>query len=216
MPVQDRSRMHAGEPSPADSDGDGHFRFASILRGAHCPRSPRKNRTAISGRAPQPIPINVVVNGTADNEDVDYFVVEAKKGDRISAEVEGIRLGITLFDAYVAIMSCPPASNCLRATTTHGLRLAGRRGVDRRASEDGKYIIQVRESSYAGNGACLYRLHVGSFPRPVALLPAEEAGMAKRSPSSSLAMCWVIARPRSRCRRNAFPRSQCLPMRTRE
>src|SRR5262249_51612577 len=28
--------------------------------------------------APQPIPMNVTVNGTADNEDVDYFVVEAK------------------------------------------------------------------------------------------------------------------------------------------
>ena len=42
---------------------------------------------------PQPIPMNVTVNGVADNEDVDYFVVEAKKGERITAEVEGIRLG---------------------------------------------------------------------------------------------------------------------------
>ena len=42
---------------------------------------------------PQPIAMNVTVNGVADNEDVDYFVVEAKKGERITAEVEGIRLG---------------------------------------------------------------------------------------------------------------------------
>src|SRR5262249_21701462 len=34
--------------------------------------------------APQPIPMNVTVNGTADNEDVDYYVVEAKKGDRLT------------------------------------------------------------------------------------------------------------------------------------
>ena len=40
----------------------------------------------------------------ADNEDVDYYVVEAKKGERITAEVEGIRLGLTLFDPYVAIL----------------------------------------------------------------------------------------------------------------
>src|SRR5205823_15041971 len=32
-------------------------------------------------QAPQPIPMNVTVNGVADNEDVDYFVVPAKKGE---------------------------------------------------------------------------------------------------------------------------------------
>src|SRR5262249_7319164 len=40
-------------------------------------------------KAPQPIPMNVTVHGVADIEDVDYFVVAAKKGERISAEVEG-------------------------------------------------------------------------------------------------------------------------------
>ena len=38
--------------------------------------------------------MNVTVNGVADNEDVDYYVVQAKKGERISVEVEGLRLGI--------------------------------------------------------------------------------------------------------------------------
>ncbi len=56
-------------------------------------------------KAPQAIPMNVTVNGIADNEDVDYFVVEAKKGERITAEVEGLRLGITEFDPYVAILN---------------------------------------------------------------------------------------------------------------
>ena len=37
---------------------------------------------------------------------------------------------------------------------------------------DGKYIVQVRESAYGGNGACQYRLHVGNFPRPTAVVPA--------------------------------------------
>jgi len=46
--------------------------------------------------------MNVTVTGVADNEDVDYYAVEARKGDRITAEVEGTRLGITLFDPYVA------------------------------------------------------------------------------------------------------------------
>jgi hypothetical protein len=119
--------------------------------------------------APQPIPMNVTVNGTADNEDVDYYVVEAKKGDRISAEVEGIRLGITLFDVFVAIMN--PARFELASSDDNAL--VWQDGIASIiAPEDGKYIIQVRESSYAGNGACLYRVHVGNFPRPTALLPA--------------------------------------------
>jgi hypothetical protein len=119
--------------------------------------------------APQPIPMNVTVNGTADNEDVDYFVVEAKKGDRITAEVEGIRLGITLFDAYVAIMNAAR----FELSSSDDNALVWQDGIASIvAPEDGKYIIQVRESSYAGNGACIYRVHVGNFPRPQALLPA--------------------------------------------
>jgi len=119
--------------------------------------------------APQPIPMNVTVNGTAENEDVDYYVVEAKKGDRITAEVEGIRLGVTLFDAYVAIMNA--ARFELAASDDNAL--VWQDGIASIvAPEDGKYIIQVRESSYAGNGACFYRVHVGNFPRPQAVLPS--------------------------------------------
>jgi hypothetical protein len=119
--------------------------------------------------APQPIPMNVTVNGIADNEDVDYYVVEAKKGDRITAEVEGIRLGITLFDVYVAIMNAAR----FELSSSDDNALVWQDGIASIvAPEDGKYIVQVRESSYAGNGACLYRVHVGNFPRPQAVLPA--------------------------------------------
>ena len=38
---------------------------------------------------PQPIALNVTVHGVVENEDVDYFVVECKKGQRLSVEVEG-------------------------------------------------------------------------------------------------------------------------------
>lgn len=118
--------------------------------------------------APQAIPMNATVNGVADNEDVDYFVVEAKKGDRISAEVEGIRLGITLFDAYVSIMN----AGRFELASSDDSALVWQDGVASIvAPEDGKYIIQVRECSYAGNGSCIYRLHVGNFPRPMAVFP---------------------------------------------
>jgi hypothetical protein len=119
--------------------------------------------------APQPIPMNVTVTGIADNEDVDYYVVEVKKGERISAEVEGMRLGITLFDPYIAILN----SKRFELASSDDAALIWQDGfASVIAPADGKYIIQVRESAYAGNGGCIYRLHVGNFPRCTGLLPA--------------------------------------------
>jgi hypothetical protein len=119
--------------------------------------------------APQSIGLNVVVNGVADNEDVDYFAVKAKKGDRLTAEVEGIRLGVTLFDPYVAILD---AKRFERSASDDAALIWQDGFASVVVPTDGTYIIQVRESAYAGNGACLYRLHVGRFPRPTAIIPS--------------------------------------------
>ncbi|WP_422931017.1 PPC domain-containing protein [Singulisphaera sp. PoT] len=119
--------------------------------------------------SPQPITMNTTVNGVADNEDADYYVVEAKKGERISAEVEGVRLGITHFDPYVAILD----SKRFELASSDDSALVWQDGAASAiAPADGKYMILVRESAYAGNGACLYRVHVGNFPRPTATIPS--------------------------------------------
>ena len=118
--------------------------------------------------APQPIAMNTTVNGVAENEDVDYYVVEAKKGDRITAEIEGMRLGITMFDPYVAILN---AKRFEMASSDDAALLWQDAFASVVAPEDGKYIIQVRESAYAGNGSCLYRLQVGSYPRSTGVFP---------------------------------------------
>ena len=119
--------------------------------------------------APQKIPLNVTVNGVVDNEDVDYFAFEAKKGQRVTAEIEGMRLGTTLFDPYVAILD----KKRFELASSDDAPLLGQDAV---ASvvipADGTYVVQVRESAYGGNGACAYRLHVGTFPRPTAIVPA--------------------------------------------
>jgi hypothetical protein len=118
---------------------------------------------------PQKIPLNVTVNGVIDTEDVDYFLFEAKKGQRVSAEIEGMRLGTTLFDPYVAILDMKR----FELASSDDSPLLGQDAV---ASviipADGTYVVQVRESAYGGNGACTYRLHVGTFPRPTAVVPA--------------------------------------------
>jgi hypothetical protein len=119
--------------------------------------------------APQAIEMNVTVDGIVQNEDVDYYIVDAKKGQRISAEVEGMRLGAALFDPYVAILDAKRFELDAEDDTPLVLQDAVASIV---APEDGKYVIEVRESAYGGSGACRYRLHVGTFPRPTAAFPA--------------------------------------------
>ena len=118
--------------------------------------------------SPQDIEINTTVQGVADSEDADYYRVQCRKGDRLSVEVEGMRLGSTLFDPYVAILN----KGRFELASSDDTALLFR---DCAASiiipEDGPYTVLVRESSYQGTGSCQYRLHVGTFPRPTAVFP---------------------------------------------
>lgn len=119
--------------------------------------------------APQAVPLDVCLNGVVENEDVDYFLVEAGAGQRITAEIEGIRLGNFFFDPYVAILD----AQRFELSSSDDSALVWQDGVASIiAPAAGKYLIQVRDSAYGGNGACIYRLHLGRFPRPRAVLPA--------------------------------------------
>ncbi len=119
--------------------------------------------------APQQVGMDVTVNGVVENEDVDYYVVDAKAGERITAEIEGLRLGYTFFDPYVAILD----DARFELVNSDDAALVRQDGVcSVVAPKDGKYIVQVRESSFGGSGECRYRLHVGRFPRPTAVIPS--------------------------------------------
>ncbi|MGI8601971.1 MAG: PPC domain-containing protein [Verrucomicrobiales bacterium] len=118
---------------------------------------------------PQKIPFNTTVEGVADNEDVDFYAIEAKKGQRLGVEVEGIRLNGSFWDPYVAILD----TKRFELATADDTALLAQDGFAQIvAPVDGTYIVQVRDSSYVGNGGCRYRLHIGSFPRPAAVYPA--------------------------------------------
>ena len=118
---------------------------------------------------PQPIDLDVTVNGVIENEDADYFQITAKKGERISVEIEALRLGRAFFDPYIAILN-PKRFELAICDDAALLRQDAHLSII--APEDGNYIIQVRESAFQGNGNCTYRLHVGRFPRPTAVFPA--------------------------------------------
>jgi hypothetical protein len=118
---------------------------------------------------PQEVPLNVTIHGVVQAEDQDFFLVEAKKGQRITAEVEGLRLGNAFFDPYLAILN----SARFELDRSDDAALLNQDCVcSIVAPEDGKYYIQIRETAFGGNGNCTYRLHVGTFPRPEAAYPA--------------------------------------------
>ena len=119
-------------------------------------------------KKPQPIPLNHTITGVIENEDQDHFVVEAKKGQRITAEVEGMRLGNALFDPYVAILD-ENRFELSRSDDTPLLKQDSIASII--APSDGHYVVQLRETSFGGSGECHYRLHVGTFPRPRIAFP---------------------------------------------
>jgi hypothetical protein len=116
---------------------------------------------------PQPIPLNSTVHGSLGGEDVDYFAVECKKGQRLSVEVEGMRLARAFWDPFVAILN----DKRFELATSDDSTLTSQDG---RCSvvipADGKYTVMVRESAFGGGP--VYRLHVGTFPVPTAVIPS--------------------------------------------
>lgn len=128
-----------------------------------------QNPPPLEFKAPQRVPLNVTVQGVVNAEQVHHFVVACKKGQRLTAEVEGMRLGYTLFDPYVAILN----TKRFELAAADDVAIAGQDPVASLiVPEDGDYVVQVRETTFGGNGACHYRLHLGTFPRPRACTPA--------------------------------------------
>ena len=81
------------------------------------------------------------------NEDVDYYEINASKGQRISAEVEAIRLSGPLFDPYVAILD----ENRFEIATSDDTELLLQDStISILAPKTGKYFIEVRESFILG------------------------------------------------------------------
>src|SRR5690606_24129103 len=116
----------------------------------------------------QQIDLNVTVHGVIDNEDVDCFSVELKKDQRLSVAVEGLRLGRTMFDPHVAIFDSKEKE--FTACDDHPLvRQDCLASIV--APADGTYYVRLRESTFAGNGDCNYRLHIGTFPMPTTAVP---------------------------------------------
>ncbi len=123
------------------------------------------NNTAATA---QLIALGSTVQGLIAGEDVDHFVVAAQAGQRLSAEIEGARLGRTMFDPTVSIRD---AAGKVVASSDDTPLLGHDGFVSIVVPADGKYTLQVRDMVHTPNASHAYRLHVGKFPRPAAVFP---------------------------------------------
>lgn len=116
----------------------------------------------------QSVPRDITVQGVVENEDVDYLAVDCRQGERLTVEIEAMRLGTALFDPSLAILD----ANRFELATVDDSPLVRQDAIAAiMVPQDGRYYVQVRESSYGGDGNCRYRLHIGRFPRPTAAYP---------------------------------------------
>ena len=113
------------------------------------------------------VDLDTTMSGVIEAEDADWFVVEAKQGERITAEVEAMRLAsevdprLALYDSNRRRLALMDDS----ALTWHDA------ACSTVAPADGRYYIELREATFAGSAQARYRLHIGRFPRPKALFP---------------------------------------------
>ncbi len=121
----------------------------------------------------QKIALNCTIEGVIKFEDMDHFEVELAEGQTMHVEVEGLRLSYDytnrIFDPYIAILDegrfeigesddSPLLQQDPLCTFT--------------APKAGTYKILLRDSSFGGHDLAYYRMHIGTFPRPVAVVPA--------------------------------------------
>lgn len=125
--------------------------------------------------APQAVEMDRTIEGNIDREDVDYFQVDLKAGQKLTVEIEGTRHRSNLrnrdtLDPFIAIID----EKRFEVAVSDDSTLFQQDGVcSFTPQEDGKYIILVRDSSFGGQrNYCRYRLHVGSFPRPTTIIPS--------------------------------------------
>jgi hypothetical protein len=109
------------------------------------------------------VSLDTVVNGRiAPNEDVDWFVVSAKKGTRLLIECWAWRIDSRL-DGRLSLFNA--SGKELASSQDENVRDEMRDPfVDFDVPEDGDYYIKLNDFTYEGNNDYFYRLQIGTRP----------------------------------------------------
>jgi hypothetical protein len=121
------------------------------------------------------IPLNSTVNGRilpGDDPDVDCYAVRLRKGQRFTAELESVRLGTLHFggenDCVIRVFG---PGGALAAKCDDTALWLQDPFVSFQAPETGLYVVEVSQQMHTPGNHCFYRLHAGTFRRPVAVYP---------------------------------------------
>jgi hypothetical protein len=117
----------------------------------------------------QRIALNLTVDGRILAEEVDWYAFEAQAGEVVRAEVEAVRLGLSDIDLQLEIFG--PDANMLQRRDDSSLGKADPLARFT-AKQSGTHWLALRDVAYRGSSVGAYRLHLGTFPRPLGLLPA--------------------------------------------
>jgi hypothetical protein len=128
--------------------------------------------------AVQNVALNTTVAGVIDAGETDRVAVTVKARQRLSAEVQAVRLGGEMTDTVLTLRG--PDGRVLAEVddtpATHQDPF-----IALVAPVDGTYTVELREVAYGGGPASTYALHVGDFPRPESVYPpGGRAGRALR------------------------------------
>lgn len=113
--------------------------------------------------------LNRTICGVLDSGSYDRYSLTLKTGQKISVEVEAVRLGSELLDTVVTIIG-PGGEIIARADDNSLFQQDPFLAFE--AARDGDYVIDIHESNYNGGERSYYLLHVGEFPLPSIAYPA--------------------------------------------
>ncbi|PCJ60008.1 MAG: hypothetical protein COA79_09385 [Planctomycetota bacterium] len=108
------------------------------------------------------------IEGVITSEDIDFYAMDVDQGQRISIEIEGIRLGYTFFDSLISIYD---HKKQLIKTIDDTLLLKQDPCFSFLAKTKGRYYVSIREAAFRGSKNSRYRMHMGDFPRPLLSYP---------------------------------------------
>ena len=115
----------------------------------------------------QKIELNRTISGQIRAEDLDYFVVPLKAGQRLSVEVEAMRLGL-FFDSLIAVYD----SHRKEIAVCDDTELFNQDGfLSVTVATDGDYFVMIRDATFNALASKHYRLHIGVFDRPRTMFP---------------------------------------------
>lgn len=124
----------------------------------------------------QPVPLNSTVEGQilpGAGMDRDYYRVEARPGQRLSVEIESVRLG-TLHTGGESDLQA-------RILDAAGKELGKSSGsalyvqdpiLSVVAPAAGPYYVEIAQAIFSAPRQLYYRAHIGSFSRPLGIYPA--------------------------------------------